>query len=269
MQIVYLILAHKNPFQLARLVAILTHPNAHFVIHVDGRVEKKIFTEFSKNCQETNIHFLQNRYLSTWGSFELIQATLEGLTYIRKEFATSDRVVFLSGQDYPIKSLDFIIKYFESNPNTIYIEHFKIPFSNWHNGGISRFPFYDRISMQLDIYGGSQWMSFPVYAILVIMDFLETNPEYEEYFRYVFVPDESFFQTLFLNCGNTHITQNLKNDSLHFVNWKQSHMHPAILTEDDFQTILFNKALFARKFDTEQSSKLLSLIDHQIINDYC
>ena len=262
---IYLILVHKCPPQLARLINSLDNLDAHFVVHVDQKVEEDVFFQFIK-LAKNNIHFLHERSASSWGSYQLVQATLDGLKYINDHYHSSDRVVLLSGQDYPIKPLNFIDQYYKSNPNAIYIEHSKVPFENWKNGGIGRFPVFERISKELNIYGGSQWISFPVHAISVILNFLAINPEYEEYYTYVSIPDESFFQTIFLNCEEAIILKNLQNHNLHLINWTRGSPHPSILKKEDLTSIFKSSALFARKFDWETSLNLVNLIDQEILN---
>src|SRR5690606_39452496 len=97
-------------------------------------------------------------------------------------------------------SADLIFKYLSANTDTVFLEHFAIPRDIWHAGGINRFPVYAKVSKQINLYGGSQSFSIPSKALTILFRSLKENPNFLEYFRYVKIPDESFFQTLFLNC---------------------------------------------------------------------
>ena len=67
MKIAYLILAHKNPRHLQRLINALQYDNTAFFIHVDAKVnnldEFKLFKSFD------NVYFIKRRVDVQWGAF--------------------------------------------------------------------------------------------------------------------------------------------------------------------------------------------------------
>lgn len=266
MHLTYLILAHQNPTQLLRLVDALSNKNTSFVVHIDARVHLDFFLRiFSEYKDRKQIFFVENRCETSWASFELVQATLNSLLFIKDQLPYTERVIFLSGQDYPIKDQKYIHSYLSSNPNSIFIQHFKIPFKHWSGGGIPRFPFFTEIRNSLALYGGSQWMSLPSFVLPILFEFLEANPDFITYFKSVTVPDESFFQTLFLNSGSDIILQNLVNSGLHLIKWDPPYMHPRSQTDDNFWSIKKSKHLFARKFPFNTSSRVLDRIDTELL----
>ncbi|RZF60228.1 beta-1,6-N-acetylglucosaminyltransferase [Sphingobacterium corticibacterium] len=252
---IYVILAHNSPEMLSLLINKLQKKRNHFVIHIDQNQDITPFVEAAGGIQ--NCHFTQKRYASYWGSFALIEATLHAFDFIRKELRKRQRVVLLSGADLPIKSNRYIDRYLNSHPDTIFIAYEPIPRKIWYKGGITRFPLYDTISTSIKFYGGSQWFSIPYQALSIIFRFLKSNPDFVEYFRYVKIPDESFFQTLFLNCEHPYIDNNLRNHNLHFIKWDKPYKHPRILTAKDLCQIKKSKSLFARKFNITQSTEII------------
>ncbi|MCC5624634.1 hypothetical protein [Nostoc sp. CHAB 5715] len=70
MRIAYIILAHKYPEQLKRLVSQLNRDDVCFFIHIykkaDSQIYAQIFTQFD---EFTNVFFIK-RYNSGWGSFD-------------------------------------------------------------------------------------------------------------------------------------------------------------------------------------------------------
>ena len=264
MHITYLILAHKNFAQLRRLVNVLLDQDASFVIHLD---KKASLAEYQHHFPpaESQLHLLKKRLHTKWGSYALVQATLEGLKYIQKELPFTKRIVLLSGQDYPIKPLKFIKSFFAAHPQTIFMQYFPIPFKNWEFGGISRFPAYEEFRDELNLHGGSQWMSFPPAVSQIIFEFLRINPGFMTYFKSVRIPDESFFQTLLLSCDEEFVNTHLLNRNLHLIKWDFPFMHPRILTRQYFNVIQRSKALFARKFDQELFPEILDQIDREIL----
>lgn len=260
MVIAYFILAHSNPKQVARLIKSLYTEEDIFVIHIDSRISTN---EFLNHITEKNVYFLKERIPSKWGSFGLIEATLAGLRYVQT--SNANRMVLLSGQDFPIKSVQFIKRFFRAYPNKIFIQYAEIPNSSWHSGGVGRFPQYEKVQKILKLYGGSQWFSMPVKLIAKIFDFLAFNPLYLSYFKRVHIPDESFFQTLFLNCGIAKITKEIVNKTLNFTEWSKETGHPKIFTGKDITLLLQSDALFARKFDSILSVDAMSYIENYIL----
>lgn len=267
MDIIYLILVHKEPRQLFRLINVLNEPYAAFVVHVDKKVPLSRFKKYFKTSSN-NVHFITNRCTSGWGSFGLVQATLNGLKFVQRKYKTAQRVIILSGQDYPIKPISHIKAYLAGHHNTIFMEYFKVPYKNWYQHGLLRFPAFNVVNQAMPIYGGSQWLSFPANTIKVIFSFLKLNPDFLTYYReYVAIPDESFFQTLFLNCGLDKVIKHIINHNLHLIKWDKPFIHPSILNIQSIDLILKSEYLFARKFNLDESASILNFIDDYILND--
>ncbi len=262
MKIVFLILAHHKPENLSRLITKLKDKSIYFVIHLDSRADDEKFFEIKG---DKHIHFIPRRVPSVWAGFGLVEATLNGLAYIRENLPFSERVVLLSGQDYPIKPIDHICSEFENNPEKIFMEYFPIPDKRWLLDGVTRFPFFERISSTIKIFGGSQWWSFPTPIIDFILEFVNNNKFYCDYFRRVIVPDESFFQTLLLNSGEDFILENINNELLHLIEWEPPFQHPRTFSSMDWHKMRSDKHLFARKFDVDVDKNILDLIDENIL----
>lgn len=264
---VYLILVHKYPNQLRRLIDRLYFKNCRFVIHVDEKENIDTFYESIKNFRSKNsVCFIRNRCCTAWGSFGLVQATLNGLKFIKDNFPETDRVSLLSGQDYPIKPLSYIYNYLNFNYSKIFIRYANVADLAKENYGIvSRFPQYERISKVIDLYKGSQWWSFPMSTIRIILDVLTENDNFIQYFRFVKIPDESFFQTLLLNLDDQTLLSNIVNFNLRLIVWEPPFIHPKTLLSEDIISIITSDGLFARKFDEAVDSNLLDLIDQNIL----
>jgi len=252
---IYVILAHHAPQMLGVLIKSLYAPQNYFIVHIDAQQDIRPFLEAAADVK--NCHFLRDRYESKWGSFALVDATLEAFRYIRNTLRKRQRIILLSGCDFPIKNSRYITKFLASNKDAIYIEHDPIPNKTWSHGGIPRFPLYDEVSEDIRFYGGSQWFSIPDKVVTIIFNFLKLNPDFLAYFRHVSIADESFFQTLLLNCDHPYVKNNIQNRNLHFIKWDYPYQHPRVLLIGDLEPILKSKDLFARKFDEELSAGLL------------
>ncbi len=146
MKIAYLILAHKNPEQLARLISRLSTTDAIFYIHIDKKVPFYPFRDALKDLPAAKIRFVK-RENSNWGTFGMVQASINGIKQIVGDSANEkfDYLILLSGQDYPLKSTVFINNFFEKNYGKNFVYYSPIPTSdfNWGaRGGLERIDKY-------------------------------------------------------------------------------------------------------------------------------
>lgn len=137
----FLIAAHTDPEQLKRLISALDSESSLFYIHWDKKTEF-ILNESAviKELQtHSNIHFIENRIKVYWGGLSQVQATINLLTeaYKNKEVKYFH---LLSGVDYPIKPLSYILQFFENNTHN-YLTY--IPEEGKRDYFIDRFYFYD------------------------------------------------------------------------------------------------------------------------------
>ncbi|MGG5507757.1 MULTISPECIES: beta-1,6-N-acetylglucosaminyltransferase [unclassified Myroides] len=122
MNIFYLVQAHTNPQQLKRLIDRLSAPNVYFVLHIDLKSD---LVPFELHCAGPRVQFIANRVNCIWGDFSQVQATLnliETLAIYRP--SASDRVILISGQDYPLQTTKDIQAFYENNQAVDFIEKF-------------------------------------------------------------------------------------------------------------------------------------------------
>lgn len=258
----FIILAHKNPSQVFRLVQRLLSPEHFFVIHVDSSEDLTKFSVYFENT--TSVYFVKNRCRSSWGTYGIVQGTLNSIDFIKGKLTNICRITLLSGQDYPLQSVNAIDTFFRQNEKKIFINHFPIPRKEWSKGGVDRFPSFEKISSFIKVYGGSQWWSFPMDIINLILEVIEEHPLLVSYFKKVRIPDESFFHTILLNIQDNVIKRNIVNNCLHLMVWVPPYAHPSVYLEDDFEFLNKSRELFARKFDEQIDSKILDKLDSKI-----
>lgn len=114
----YIILAHKNPLQLKKMIEQLDDKLSFFYIHIDLKSD---ISAFKKNISLPNVHFIEKRENCLWGDFSIVKATINLMCQVKKD-AKKGFVILMSGQDYPIKNNDEINDFFTKNPNTDFIE---------------------------------------------------------------------------------------------------------------------------------------------------
>lgn len=119
----YIILAHKDPEQVKRLVDNLDQ-DAVFVFHICKNASTEVFNDF-KTVLNSEKHFFCERVRSFWGEIGLVQATLNALNTLVDSSLTYDYVHLLSGQDFPIKNNQERNDYLEQHKGKEFLLHWK------------------------------------------------------------------------------------------------------------------------------------------------
>ena len=116
MQKNYLILAHKNPLQLGRMIERLDDGASKFFIHLDAKTP---IEPFAACLEGAHIRFIDKRERCVWGDFSIVQATIHLMEAASKE---QGLFILMSGQDYPIQSQGYINDFLERNKGFDFIE---------------------------------------------------------------------------------------------------------------------------------------------------
>ena len=116
MQKNYLILAHKNPLQLGRMIERLDDGASKFFIHLDAKTP---IESFAACLEGGHIRFIEPRERCVWGDFSIVRATIRLMEAASKEQGV---FILMSGQDYPIQSQGYINAFLESNKEFDFIE---------------------------------------------------------------------------------------------------------------------------------------------------
>lgn len=127
----YIITAHTNPEQLKRLICKLNDEYSIFYIHIDLKSD---ISEFKKVIDFNNVIFIENRIDCIWGDFSIVVATINLLKEASKsgDSDKDSKIIVLSGQDYPIKSLSDINNYLKANKEYEFISFELDPIPNDH-----------------------------------------------------------------------------------------------------------------------------------------
>jgi hypothetical protein len=230
-QLAYLISVHQYPAHFARLVRTLNHPNAHFFVHVDRKVDQQPFQGAVK--QYKNVHFCERRFTVNRKGWSQVASTLELMRMAARY--NCDYYSLLSGVCYPIKPVNTIVAFFEQASEQ-FISYFSFTDLPAWQGKVDQFHYrddsalakqqprtVDRVAL-LSInklrriwhraqplirgsrwapvpmfFGGAQWWSLSHSCVRYILDYLERSRQFVSFFQYTDSPCEIFFQTLILN----------------------------------------------------------------------
>ncbi len=106
-------------------------------------------------------------------------------------------------------------------------------------------------------YFGSAWFTLTAPCVKFILDYLEKDDSYYEFFKNVVIPDESFFLTLVFNGP---FRKELASE-LCYVDWSEHKRNPKIFTEKDYGALVVSSCLVARKFDPSVDAGILDKLD--------
>lgn len=289
LKIAYIVLAHRLPQQLARLVRRLADGESAFFVHLDRSADRRNGCDLQRavvDClADASQVVLLKRHACYWGNFHIVEATLEGIGAIIRSGRAFDRVVLLSGQDYPIKPLSQIKACFSQHANTEFIESFRLTAPNrwtehggpynatarvhrWHLHFRSRtltLPWKRPFLRGIAPYGGSQWWALSMDCIAHIWQFVQQEPRVVSYFRSTFIPDELFFHTII---SNSKFADRVSGHDLTFADWSRpAPPYPATLDRTYLQALRASPKLFARKFDMDKDPEVLDLIDANLLQE--
>jgi hypothetical protein len=280
MRVAHLILTYTNPRQTERMIRELAHENFDFYIHVDKKfdINPHLFMEALPN-----VYFINNRVDVKWAGYSTVVATFECIKEIIATGIQYDFINFLSGQDYPIKTADYINNFFEENRGKEFLSFRDIK-NDWQEGLIRMEKYYlsgysfkgkhriedlinrimpkRKLPNNLHPYGKSMfWMLSPATAMYVV-NTVEGDNRLKDFFWLCWASDEFVFQTILMN---SPLKDKIINNNYRYIDWSAGGANPKILDESDAENIAASDALFARKFDMVNSPDILDFIDKHLL----
>ncbi len=270
-RIAYLILAHKNPSAINELITALKYPGVDFYIHLDKKSD--IIDEINV---DDNIFFTSNRIDVKWGGISQVESMLSLMNYVKEMNKQYDYVWFISGQDFPIKSNEYIQEFFRQNygynfmeiipkDDERYLRYLKRnqtwypvwgaspkfiirvlrKIYNYLTGGLKHSFIKRKNILDAEWFFGSNWFALTYDAMLYVLEQVASKP-YLKYFKNCICPDESFFQTIIGNSEYIHKTR----DYLTYVDWSEGKKNPKVLGGgEDYEKLKSSDKLMARKFE--------------------
>jgi hypothetical protein len=276
MKIAHLILAHKNPKQLERLLNALAHPAFDFYIHIDKKTDAGPFIYLTN---KKNVYLVKNRTKIYWAGYGTIQATLNGFREIIPK--GYDYINVISAQDFPLKPADYIYRYIHDRQGKEFITCESIDdewqeaaprvknyhLINWQIPGrhrleklVNKILPARKFPLEYKIVGRANWFTLTQDAAQYVLDFLDEHPKVVRYFKYCWGADEFIFATIIYN---SQFRDNILDNLVHVI-WYENKGHPEILVSKNFNELKESDKLFARKFDTDVDSTIVDLLENWI-----
>ncbi len=237
------------------------------IIHVDKKVEKRTYDRFVTALADVPEIRFSKRHTCEWGTWGIVAATQTASEMMLSRFPDVSHVYLASGSCLPLRPISELKSYLQERPRTDFIESATTADVPWTVGGLDeerftmRFPFSWKKNRRLfDIYVdlqrrfkfrrripeglvphmGSQWWCLTRQTLSAILQ----DPDremYDRYFQKVWIPDESYFQTL-----ARHYSQRIESRSLTLSKF-DFQGKPHIFYDDHLQLLRRSDCFVARK----------------------
>lgn len=192
------------------------------VIHVDKGVPRRTYDAFVNAMADRKDVSFSTRYRCEWGTWGIVAASQSASEQLLASYPEVKHVYLASGSCLPLRPVQELIDYLDERPNTDFIESATTADVPWTVGGLDEerftmhFPFswkkqryfFDKAVAVQRFLGlkrkmphgivphmGSQWWCLSRRTLSAILQDPE-RPAYDRFFRHVWIPDESYFQTL-------------------------------------------------------------------------
>lgn len=237
------------------------------VIHVDKKVDRKTYREFQASMKDAHLVKFCKRHYCEWGGWGITAATQVAAEKMLSNFADVRHVFLASGSCLPLRPVNELLDYLDARPRTDFIESATTSDVPWTVGGLDierftlRFPFswktqrrlFDKhVALQRKIglkrripkglvpHMGSQWWCLTRQTLSAVLEDPE-RPKYDRYFRKVWIPDESYFQTLARQYSSNIESRSLTLSKFDFQG------KPHIFYDDHLQLLRRSDCFVARK----------------------
>lgn len=237
------------------------------VIHVDAFVPRQTYSAFVNALSDVPSVRFSKRFRCEWGSWGIVAASQAASEKMLTEFDDVRHVYLASGSCLPLRPVEELSEYLADRPRTDFIESATTADVPWTVGGLDqerftlRFPFswkrqrvlfdkYVELQRRLKLkrkvpkglvpHMGSQWWCLTRQTLSAILQGPDRR-EYDAYFRHVWIPDESYFQTLARQFSTNIESRSLTLSKFDFQG------KPHIFYDDHLQLLRRSDCFVARK----------------------
>jgi hypothetical protein len=285
-KIAYLVIAYMDPEQLKRLAKRLTQDSDVYV-HINASVDIAPFQKALDGIQGNGtVEFSRERYKIVWGGFSILKASFAMMEQaLRKE--DYDRIVLLTGLDYPICRDEEIQKFFAEHRETEFIHAHPVSgdepaFDHLYYHAMRDHRFlhkclqtYEKMLRATGRKGKHDYVmhkgeKYPIYGIApkwalsgecakYLLDFYKKEKKFNRYFQMMHAPDDFYVATVLFN---SRFRERIEAEQDIFkIVWLPEDKGAKILSEEDAPELLACSQLYAKKFQSGYSEGLQQILD--------
>jgi hypothetical protein len=298
-RIAYVVISHRNPDQVLRLLAALREgPGSEVLVRHDPRHSSLDEQEVRRLGART----IRDAIDFEWGGWSQLRLLLACLS-CAAEAVDPDWLLVLSGQDYPLRSLASIEADLAAEEHDAMLGHaweldtarlpeppddeFFLRYAYRHYAvprATPRLPravrplvylrelpppLQPRLGVRraktpfhagLECFVSADWLTLNRRALQAVLRAARERSDLMRYYRRVAIPSESFFATVLLNDRSLRVAR----DNRRFISFEAPLTpHPRTLTSADLDRLLASGCDFARKFDAEIDAEVLDVLDER------
>jgi hypothetical protein len=292
MALAFVILAHKNASQVARLFRAIHRPDDMVLLHIDRRADPalhRLGRELART--HSNVVLLRSRSI-LWGGYQMAAVQIEAIAAALRISDRWHHFINLTGQDFPIKPIGQLEAHLAAQPEANYVSWFD-PLASplWHHARerLTRYhlewPWLERVlrlrgvgrrvrqllhwKNELPYITGlnRKWPEFHYYggANHVILSragatYVSADPaarRITRWLKHASHANEIVFQTVMLNGP---LASTVINDHLREIDFPAHSQHPRTFRSSDFDRLVQSPDFFARKFDEAVDAQILDCL---------
>lgn len=216
------LLCHARLDVAAHMARIWVQGGARVAIHVDAKASARSVARMQVELSDLPGIVWSRRHTCDWGRFSLVRATQDAARLLLDSFSDVTHVYLASGACLPLRPVRDLTAFLAQDPDRDHIESVSALDVGWTVGGLNEERFtlfypldwrrrrwlFDRLTdwqrrlgirrrlpKGLTPHLGAQWWCLTVTTLRAILDD-PRRAEFDRYFRMVWIPDESYFQTL-------------------------------------------------------------------------
>jgi len=237
------------------------------VLHVDQRVDRDTYNRFVDSLADRDNVLFCDRHRCEWGTWSLVAASQTASELLLERFPDVQHVLLAAGSCLPVRPIAELTASLRSRPSTDFIESVTTEDVPWAVGGLNterftlRFPFswkrrrrlFDgyvslqrrvgykrRIPLGISPHLGSQWWCLTRHTLSAILNDPRRAVN-DAYFRRVWIPDESYYQTLSRQHSNKIESRSLTLSKFDYQG------KPHVFYDDHLQLLRRSDCFVARK----------------------
>jgi hypothetical protein len=292
MKLAYLVVSHRNPGQVLRLVGALSEsPSAIVAVRHDQRRSRLD----GGAVESAGGRLLEDELEVEWGGWSHLRMLLGALERVAAEH-DPDWVLVLSRQDYPLGPLALVEERLAATSENAFLglarpldtdrrpppprDEFFLRYAYFHLRTPGRPPYLPRrlrplaytrerpprlgirrprlpFGEGLRCWVSSDWPTLDRAALEAVLRALRDRRDLVRHYRRTVSPAESFFATVLMN----HPDIDVSHDDRRFVRFAPGAPNPDVLSTADFDELKASGADFARKFDADADGRVLDLLD--------
>ncbi len=260
-------LCHDELHVAASMVRTWHEGGAAVAIHVDRRTAEADYRNMHQSLADLGDVAWVDRQECDWGMFSMVEATQIAARTLLERFQDVTHVFVASGSCLPLRPIPELCDYLTRHPRVDFIESVSAQDVGWTIGGlnIERFQLYYPVSWRkhrwlfdklvelqrrlglkrktpegVVPHLGSQWWCLTRETVSRILDD-PRRKEFDRFFRWTWVPDESYFQTLV-----RHHSSRIESRSLTLSSF-DDRGKPYILYGDHAEMLASSRCFVARK----------------------